>query len=141
MKNRCECLFEAVRNLRFYSCDPLHQLYKRASERGLDEYGSVSSGHDNGLAYFYQCLVSLLHGGPRQGHSHHFVRESGSLAFSLRELEIELYTLTQPSGYAIRRNPRLVDTCRGMTLKLLETELTALCDSADSRYELSSLFR
>jgi len=35
--------------------------------------------------------------------------KSSSLAFSLRELEIELYTLTQPSGYAIRRNPRRVD--------------------------------
>lgn len=33
-------------------------------------------------------------------------------AFSLRELEIELYTLTQPSGYAIRRDPRRVDTCQ-----------------------------
>lgn len=81
------------------------------------------------VVYFYRCLVSLSHGA--------YIRviraarsrcESSSLAFSLRELEIELYTLTQPSGYAIRRNPRRVDTCHSMRLKLLEA-LTALCES------------
>lgn len=41
-----------------------------------------------------------------------FTPSSLALAFSLRELEIELYTLTQPSGYAIRRDPRRVDTCQ-----------------------------
>lgn len=55
-------------------------------------------------AYFYRCLVvSLSHRTYTSG-SFALVRvTSSSLAFSLRELEIELYTLTQPSGYAIRR--------------------------------------
>lgn len=73
------------------------------------------------VAYFYRCLVSLSHGAYTSGSFAPLVRvTSSSLAFSLRELEIELYTLTQPSDYAIRRDTSRVDTCQRFEAETIE---------------------
>lgn len=105
------------------SITPLANRSHYAFEAGLDEYGSVSSGRDNGFVWrtFTDASFHFRTGPTRQGHFAPLVRvTSSSLAFSLRELEIELYTLTQPSGYAIRRDTRRVDTCQRFEAKAIE---------------------
>lgn len=134
IKNRCKCLFEVVTLfLLVWPIAPVVQTDCIVPFKAARRIWKcvIRSWQRLRVAYFYQCLVSLSHQGPTSGSFASLVRESSSLAFSLRELEIELYTLTQPSGYAIRRNPRRVDICHDVTPKLLET-LTTLCESTFS---------
>lgn len=115
--------------LRFYSCDPLYHLQTnhRAFETELDEYGSVSSGRDNGFVWRTFTDASFhFHVGPtRQGHSRR--------SFALRRVRSLSLSVNLKSNYTRLRSqavtqfvviPRASIPANVSKLKLLKT-LTA----------------
>jgi hypothetical protein len=77
--------------------DPLWRLQGLRVEAGSASAKVCHQVATTGL-HFCRCLVSLSHIRVNP----HRVRRARSLAFSLRELEIELHMLTQSSDYATR---------------------------------------
>lgn len=115
--------------LRFYSCDPLHQLHKQIAlclSKEFNEYGSVSSSHDNSFAWRTFTDASFhFRTGPTSGSFALLVRIA-SRARSL-SLSVNLKSnYTRLRSQAVTQFVVIPDaSISATTLKLLEA-LTAL---------------